>query len=163
MFQKLRLPTSNLEECLGTLFGFAEEQVEIRGMVEIETIFGVGASARSLPITYIVVNIWASYNMIIGPPALNKLRAVVSTLHLCMKYPVGKGVGFIKADKNIACRMQKTRIGPALDGQLEERLIHFLMENHGVFAWTPTDMPWIDLDFLCHRLSITRNTLQLTL
>ncbi|RDX69373.1 hypothetical protein CR513_51517, partial [Mucuna pruriens] len=51
-----------------------------------------------------MVNTWASYNMIIGPLALNRVRAVMSTLHLCMKYLVGKGVGFVKADKKIVCR-----------------------------------------------------------
>ncbi|RDX62501.1 hypothetical protein CR513_59160, partial [Mucuna pruriens] len=42
------------------------------------------------------------------------------------------------------------RIGAALDGESEERL--------DVFAWTSADMPRIDLDFLCHRLSITPRT-----
>ncbi|RDX76165.1 hypothetical protein CR513_43869, partial [Mucuna pruriens] len=72
-FQKLGLSTFCLEECSGTLFGFVGEQVEIRGMMEIKILFGVGASVRSIPVTYIVVNTWAFYNMIIGCPTLNRL------------------------------------------------------------------------------------------
>ncbi|RDX68581.1 hypothetical protein CR513_52404, partial [Mucuna pruriens] len=87
-------------ECSRTLFGFAGEQVEIRGMIEIKMVFGVGANARSIPVAHIVVNAWASYNIIIEHPVLNKLRAVVSTLHLCMKYPVGRDVGCFRMELN---------------------------------------------------------------
>ncbi|RDX80872.1 hypothetical protein CR513_38518, partial [Mucuna pruriens] len=48
-----------------------------------------------------------------GRPALNKLGAVVSTLHLCMKYLVGKEVGRIWADHQVArrCYEDSLRIG----------------------------------------------------
>ncbi|RDX79640.1 hypothetical protein CR513_39920, partial [Mucuna pruriens] len=55
-FQKQGLPTSSLEECLGTLFGFVGEQVEIRGSIEIKTVFWVGVSAQTISVSYIVVN-----------------------------------------------------------------------------------------------------------
>lgn len=43
--------------------------------------------------------------MIVGRPTLNKLGAVVSTLHLTMKYPLeGGGIGTIKADQPMARR-----------------------------------------------------------
>ncbi|RDX77445.1 hypothetical protein CR513_42433, partial [Mucuna pruriens] len=102
--QKSGLPTSSLEECLRTLFRFVGEQVKIRGMMEIEIVFGVGASARSILVTYTVVITWVSYNMIIGRSTLNRLRVVVSTPHLCIKYLVENEVGVIKVDKKIASR-----------------------------------------------------------
>ncbi|RDY10916.1 hypothetical protein CR513_04488, partial [Mucuna pruriens] len=80
----------SLKECSGTLFRFAREQVEIRGTVEIEVVSGVGPSARTILVSYTFVNTWAFYNMIIGRHTLYRLRAVVSTLHLCMKCLVGK-------------------------------------------------------------------------
>ncbi|RDX58935.1 hypothetical protein CR513_61945, partial [Mucuna pruriens] len=45
--------------------------------------------------------------MIIGRPTLNRLRAVVSTLHLCMKYPMGKEVGIIRTDQKMARQCSK--------------------------------------------------------
>ncbi|RDX99658.1 hypothetical protein CR513_17267, partial [Mucuna pruriens] len=61
-FQKLGLLASLLEECSGTLYGFANKQVEIRGIVELETKFGMGSGAQSISVLYIVVDTWASYN-----------------------------------------------------------------------------------------------------
>ncbi|RDX79637.1 hypothetical protein CR513_39917, partial [Mucuna pruriens] len=54
--------------------------------------------------------------------------------------------------------MERTKIVGTLDGELEERLVCFLIENWDIFAWTPVDMPGIDPDFLCDRLSITQGT-----
>ncbi|RDY09596.1 hypothetical protein CR513_06024, partial [Mucuna pruriens] len=85
-FQKLWLPTSSLVECFGTLFGF----VEIHRTVEIETTFGTRLNAKTIPITFTVVNVWASYN------------AVVSTPQLCMKYSTRGKVGVIRADMHVA-------------------------------------------------------------
>ncbi|RDY00625.1 hypothetical protein CR513_16163, partial [Mucuna pruriens] len=48
----------------------------------------------------------------------------------------------------------KTKIGGSLDAKTKE-LIQILTENWDVFAWSLEDMPKIDPDFLCHRLSIT--------
>ncbi|RDX95246.1 hypothetical protein CR513_22255, partial [Mucuna pruriens] len=64
--KKLGILVSNQIECLGTLFGFAGEQMEIHGMVEIETTFGTRLNAKTISITFTVVNAWASYNMILG-------------------------------------------------------------------------------------------------
>ncbi|RDX94835.1 hypothetical protein CR513_22724, partial [Mucuna pruriens] len=107
-------PQMSLKEVSRTLFGFAREQVEIKGTIEIEMVFGGGAHAHSVSVTYTVVNAYASYNIIIGRPALNKLSAMVSTVHLCMKYPVGKDVRIVWANQKIAQRYYKDslRVGP---------------------------------------------------
>ncbi|RDX87835.1 hypothetical protein CR513_30632, partial [Mucuna pruriens] len=51
-----------------------------------------------------------------GRPTLNKLRVVVSTLHLCMKYPVGQEVGRVWVDHRVArrCYENSLRIGSQL-------------------------------------------------
>ncbi|RDX66111.1 hypothetical protein CR513_55158, partial [Mucuna pruriens] len=83
--------------------------VEIRGTTEIETMFGVGASVRTIPVSYTA----ASYNIIIGQPTLNRLRAIVSTPHLYMKYPIENEVGVIKVDQKIdrQCYKDSLRVG----------------------------------------------------
>ncbi|RDY12861.1 hypothetical protein CR513_02288, partial [Mucuna pruriens] len=43
---------------------------------------------------------------------------------------------------------KKTKIGAFLESQIEGALVR------DAFTWSPTDMPDIDLDFLCHSLSI---------
>ncbi|RDX66812.1 hypothetical protein CR513_54381, partial [Mucuna pruriens] len=93
-----KLGIKNLTRCKGVLYGFAGELVPILGTVEIDTTFGDKNGAKTIPVTYTVVNSEASYNIIMGRPALNRLEAVVYTYHLCMKFPVGQTVVTIWAD-----------------------------------------------------------------
>ncbi|RDX61124.1 hypothetical protein CR513_60676, partial [Mucuna pruriens] len=97
----------------GKLYGFAGEQVMIKGVIELETTFGERTHARTIPMLYIVVDVDTSYNIIMGRPAFNKLGVMVSTLHLCMKYLVGQEVGRIWADQRVArrCYEDSLRIG----------------------------------------------------
>ncbi|RDY12071.1 hypothetical protein CR513_03183, partial [Mucuna pruriens] len=91
--------------------------------------------ARVIPVLYTVVHANASYNIIIGRPALNRLGAVVSTYHLCMKFPVGRKVASIWADSKLArrCYEDSLKIGGvppppptvhALDLDLDPRCIY---------------------------------------
>ncbi|RDY13678.1 hypothetical protein CR513_01364, partial [Mucuna pruriens] len=97
-----KLGLSDLEETAGCLYGFSGERVPIKGTVKIDTTFGEGSSARKVPVIYTMIEAEASYNIIVGRPALNQLKAVVSTYHLCMKYPMSNGVGAIWADSSVA-------------------------------------------------------------
>ncbi|RDX75345.1 hypothetical protein CR513_44782, partial [Mucuna pruriens] len=49
---------------------------------------------------------------------------------------------------------KKTKIEMSLPKKVEEQLVRLLSENQDVFAWTARDMPEIDPDFLCHKLSL---------
>ncbi|RDX79980.1 hypothetical protein CR513_39524, partial [Mucuna pruriens] len=102
-----------LTESQGTLYGFAGECVPIKGTVEIEMVFGEKEAARAIMVLYMVIDAEASYNIIIGRPTLNKLGAIVSTYHLCMKFPVGRKVGSVWADSRIArrCYEDSLKIG----------------------------------------------------
>ena len=49
---------------------------------------------------------------------------------------------------------KKFKLGGSL-GEEERGLIAGVIEKHmGAFAWSASDMPGIDPDFLCHRLSM---------
>ncbi|RDX68272.1 hypothetical protein CR513_52763, partial [Mucuna pruriens] len=74
-YKKLGLPSNSLEECSGTLYGFTGEQVPIKGVIELKTVFGED------DLLYTIVDVDASYNIIMRRPVLNKMGAVVSTSH----------------------------------------------------------------------------------
>ncbi|RDY09020.1 Retrovirus-related Pol polyprotein, partial [Mucuna pruriens] len=99
-----KLGVRSLTRCEGVLYGFVGERVPIRGTVEIETTFGDRNGTRTIPVVYTVVDIEASYNIIMGRPALNKLEAVVSTHHLCMKFPTGRAIATVWVDITMARR-----------------------------------------------------------
>ena len=44
----------------------------------------------------------STYNIILGRPALNRLRIATSTYYLKVKFPTGHGVGEIRGDQVLA-------------------------------------------------------------
>ncbi|XP_068497851.1 uncharacterized protein [Phaseolus vulgaris] len=73
------------ETYTGCLYGIADNQVEVRGYLELRTTFTDGAASRTESIRYLVVNANSAYNILLGRPTLNRLRAVSSTRHMKMK------------------------------------------------------------------------------
>ena len=102
-FNKLRLSPDLLRPHTGCLYGFADNPVEVRGYLELRTTFTDGTASRTESIRYLVVNANSTYNILLGRPALNKLRAVPSTRHMKMKLPDLSGkVIVIKSDQEEA-------------------------------------------------------------
>ena len=86
-FNKLQLSPDLLRPYTGCLYGFAGDQVEVLGYLELRTTFTDGTTSRTESIRYLVVNANSAYNILLGRPALNRLRAVASTRHMKMKLP----------------------------------------------------------------------------
>jgi len=87
------------------LYGFVGDQVEVRGHLELRTTFTNGVASRTENIRYLVVNAPSAYNILLGRPALNRLRAVASIRHMKMKLPdLGGTVITIKSDQKEAKR-----------------------------------------------------------
>jgi hypothetical protein len=53
-------------------------------------------------VKFLVVDCPSAYNVIIGRPTLNKLRAVTSTYHLLVCFPTEHGIGKLKRDQAAA-------------------------------------------------------------
>jgi len=102
-FNKLRLSPDLLRPYIGCLYGFADNQVEVRGYLELRTTFTDGEAPRTESIWYLVVNANSAYNILLGRPVLNRLNAVASTCHMKMKLPDLSGkVIVIKSDQEEA-------------------------------------------------------------
>ena len=102
-FNKLQLSPDLLRPYTGCLYGFADNPVEVRGYLELRTTFTDGAASRPEGIRYLVVNANSAYNILLGRPTLNRLRAVSSTRHMKMKLPDLSGkVIVIKSDQEEA-------------------------------------------------------------
>jgi len=102
-FNKLQLSPDLLMPYTGCLYGFAGDQVEVRGYLELRMTFTDGTTSRTESIRYLVVNANSAYNILLGRPALNRLRAVASTRHMKMKLPDLSGrVIVIKSDQEEA-------------------------------------------------------------
>lgn len=49
-----------------------------------------------------MVNVYSSYNVILGRPTLTTLKAVTSIPHLKMKIPIDFGVGVVRGGQKIS-------------------------------------------------------------
>ena len=48
--------------------------------------------------SFLVVDQPFAYNIIVGRPTLNRLKAITSTYHLMMKFPTEKGITIMLGD-----------------------------------------------------------------
>ena len=102
-FNKLQLSPDLLRPYTGCLYGFAGDQVEVRGYLELRTTFTDGTASRTENIRYLVVNANSAYSILLGRPALNRLRGVSLTRHMKLKLPDLSGrVIVIKSDQEVA-------------------------------------------------------------
>ncbi|XP_057734466.1 uncharacterized protein LOC130949874 [Arachis stenosperma] len=101
-FDKLGLQEKELRASPNSLFGLGDALIQPLGYIPLHTTFGKEDRSRTLSIDYIVVDVSSTYNALIGRTMLNQLAAVVSTPHLCMKFPTPKGIATIKGDQKLA-------------------------------------------------------------
>jgi len=91
-FEKLQLSPDQLRPYGGCLYGFAGDQVEVRGYIELRTTFKDGLASRTEKIGYLVVNAPSAYNILLGRPTLNRTGVVPSTRHMKVKLPSMEGL-----------------------------------------------------------------------
>jgi len=110
-FNKLQMSPDQFRPYTGFLYGFAGDQVEVRGHLELRTTFTNGFASRTENIRYLVVNAISAYNILLGRPTLNRLRAVASTRHMKMKLLDLSGkVIIIKSDQQEAKRCYENNL-----------------------------------------------------
>ncbi|VFQ74810.1 unnamed protein product [Cuscuta campestris] len=176
-FQKLRLCRTQLEPLKTPLSGFTGDTVEAEGSIVLPVELGSGEKTVWKKMRFIVVDIKCIHNAILGRPGINRVGAVISMPHLCMKFHTPGGVGEVKGDQRNAreCYAREklepeaetveielhlgdssrmVRIGANLPEDLKEQITRVLQEYAGIFAWSVADMPSIDRSVFCHRLAV---------
>jgi hypothetical protein len=87
LFDKMGLGSKYLIPHKGSLIGFTGDTIIPKGYVDLKVSFGKKPSTKTIPTRFIVVDCPSAYNAIIGRSTLNSLGAIVSTIHLAMKFP----------------------------------------------------------------------------
>ncbi|XP_073294498.1 uncharacterized protein [Primulina huaijiensis] len=88
-----------LEAVETALFGFAGHAVYPEGEIILPLTLGTGDLRKTLMTIFTIVDAPSSYNIILGRPAMNEMRAVASTYHQKIKLPVQGHVGEVKGDQ----------------------------------------------------------------
>ncbi|XP_071939899.1 uncharacterized protein [Coffea arabica] len=101
-FENLKLTREQLTPVRTPLVGFGGHVVHPEGMVSLMVTIGRHPRCRTVPVSFAVVKADSPYNMLIGRPTLNALRAVYSTYHLRFKFPTSEGVAEVSSDVGAA-------------------------------------------------------------
>ncbi|XP_073033913.1 uncharacterized protein [Primulina eburnea] len=86
------------------LYGFAGHAIPPLGQIDLPLSLGHEPRRVTKMTTFTVVDTPSAYNGILGRPALKDFRAVASTYHQKLKFPVGREVGVLCGDQKVARR-----------------------------------------------------------
>ena len=53
-------------------------------------------------VRFLIVDAPSAYNILLGRPSLNAIRAVLSAYHMVIKFPTTNGVGMVRGDQRVA-------------------------------------------------------------
>ncbi|KAL0291578.1 UNVERIFIED_CONTAM: hypothetical protein Sradi_7021100 [Sesamum radiatum] len=80
------------------LYDFAGEVVHPRGMISLPLTLGTSPLRKTCILKFLIVDIPSAYNVILGRPTFNAFRAIISTYHMKIKFPMVGGVGEAQTD-----------------------------------------------------------------
>ncbi|XP_042426044.1 uncharacterized protein LOC122013897 [Zingiber officinale] len=103
-FDQLQIDRAELLPMTTPLYGFTGNEVQPISQIKVAISLGEEPLRRTRTTTFIVIDVSSSYNVILGRPALNEFRAVVSTFCQKIKFPVEDQVGEVKGDQLAARR-----------------------------------------------------------
>ena len=81
------------------LYRFGRERVYVEGTIQLPVTFGEHLAQVTQMVDFLLVDQPSAYNAIIGRSTLNALRAVISTYHLAIKFPIEDLVGEVKGNQ----------------------------------------------------------------
>ena len=97
-FQQLRLGRDQLRLVNLPLVGFDGMKVQPVGIITLPVMEGAYPQQVARDVNFLVVDCSSSYNAIIGRPTLNSWKAITSTYHLSVKFPMEHEVGQVQGD-----------------------------------------------------------------
>ena len=92
-FQQIRLGRDQLHPVNSPLVDFRGMKVQPVSTITLPVVVGAYPQQVTKDVNFLVVDCSSSYNAIIGRPTLNSWKAVMSTYHLSVKFPMKYGVG----------------------------------------------------------------------
>ena len=89
----MRLGRDQLRPVCSPLIGFGGMKVQPVGIITFPVVVGSYPQQITKEMNFLVVDCSSSYNAIIGRLTLNSWKAVTSTYHLSVKFPMEYGLG----------------------------------------------------------------------
>ena len=91
-FDKMGIEREKLEPVNAHLLGFSGEKVLPLGLVQLVLTLGDPPCQATTTIKFLIVDAPSAYNMLLGRPSLNVIRAILFAYHMVVKFPTENGV-----------------------------------------------------------------------
>jgi hypothetical protein len=98
-YQQMKIDRERLRPIDIPLVGFTGDKVKPSGVVSLTIEARTYLKQVRTSVEFLVVDCPSAYNVIIGRPTLNKLRAITSTYHLLVRFPTEHGIRELKGDQ----------------------------------------------------------------
>ena len=109
-FDKMGIEREKLEPVSAHLLGFSGEKVLPLGSTQLVLTLGNPPCQATLAVKFLIVDAPSMYNMLLGKPSLNALRAFPSAYHMVIKFLTDNGVGGVRGDQRVARECYSTSI-----------------------------------------------------
>ncbi|XP_022855587.1 uncharacterized protein LOC111376815 [Olea europaea var. sylvestris] len=101
-FVQMGISSEQLRLVKTPLQGFGGGVITSEDIVGLPLTLGTEGKQVTQITTFEVVRTPMAYNAILGRPLLNRIRAIVSTFHLAMKFPTSNGIGIVRGSQIVA-------------------------------------------------------------
>ena len=101
-FQQMKQDKKRIRPFTLPLGSFTGDRIVPRGIVTLTVNAGTYLAQVTKNIDFLIIDCPSTYNIILGRPALNRLRVATSTCYLKVKFPTAHGVGEIRGDQVLA-------------------------------------------------------------
>ena len=91
-----------LEPVNAHLRGFSGEKVLPLGSIQLVLTLGEPPCQATTIARFLIVDAPSAYNMLLGKPSLNAIKAIPSVYHMIIKFPTVHGVGMVRGDQRVA-------------------------------------------------------------
>ena len=101
-FDKMGIGREKLEPFSTHLRGFSGRKSATLGLDTVSAHLGDPPCQATTKTRFLVVEAPSSYNILLGRPSLNAIKAIPSAYHMMIKFPTISGVGMIRGDQRVA-------------------------------------------------------------
>ena len=101
-FDKMDIGRERMEPVSTHLRGFSGAKVLPLGSIQLVLTLGDPSCQATTTTRFLVVDAPSGYNMLLGRPSLNAIKAILSAYHMMIKFPTVSGVGMVRGDQRVA-------------------------------------------------------------
>ena len=94
-FDKIGIGREKLEPINACLRGFSGERVLPLGSIQLVLTLGDPLCQATTTVRFLILHVPSAYNMLLGRPSLNTIRAIPSAYRMVIKFPTANGVGMV--------------------------------------------------------------------